>query len=147
MIIYKEGSVLSVTKGIIVHGCNTEGVMGAGVALQVKVKYPEAFKVYKSYISNFKKGEKDPIGTVNYHHQTPNLLIANAITQNLGEQASLKAIEECFTEIISYAKRAQREIHTVKIGCGFGKLEWNKVATMLEKFNYPIYVWELDYEK
>ena len=36
MIQYKKGDLLSVTKGIIAHGCNAQGVMGSGVALQIK---------------------------------------------------------------------------------------------------------------
>ena len=47
MIEYKNGDLLNVTEGIILHGCNGQGVMGAGVAKAIKMKYPEAFTAYK----------------------------------------------------------------------------------------------------
>ena len=31
---------------IIVHGCNAQGVMGAGVAKAIRTKYPEAYSNY-----------------------------------------------------------------------------------------------------
>jgi len=36
---------------VIAHGCNTEGVMGAGIALYIyiKTKYPKAYEDYKRH--------------------------------------------------------------------------------------------------
>ena len=42
MIRYEKGDVLTTNDDIIIHGCNSAGVMGAGVALAIKRKYPKA---------------------------------------------------------------------------------------------------------
>ncbi len=34
-----NGNLLEVKKGIIAHQCNCKGVMGAGIALQIKKKW------------------------------------------------------------------------------------------------------------
>lgn len=36
-ILFKTGNILDVREGIIVHGCNLKGVMGSGLALQIKI--------------------------------------------------------------------------------------------------------------
>lgn len=33
----------------VVHGCNAQGVMGSGLAKQVKFKFPPAYKAYKEH--------------------------------------------------------------------------------------------------
>lgn len=40
MIEYRKGNLLDITSGVIVHGCNMRGVMGSGVALAIRNKYP-----------------------------------------------------------------------------------------------------------
>lgn len=42
----KQGDLLAVNTGCIIHGCNAQGVMGAGVALAFKNKYPAAYTRY-----------------------------------------------------------------------------------------------------
>ena len=39
----KHGDILSVANGIIVHQVNAQGVMGSGLAKQIREKYPMAF--------------------------------------------------------------------------------------------------------
>jgi len=43
-----KGDLLTVKKGYICHQVNVEGVMGAGIALQIKRKWPEVYEQYKS---------------------------------------------------------------------------------------------------
>jgi len=45
-VIYRTGNLLSADEPIIVHGCNTHGVMGSGVAKAIRAAYPEAYKDY-----------------------------------------------------------------------------------------------------
>lgn len=39
---------------IICHQTNCKGVMGAGIAFQIKRTYPEVFKSTKSFVMNMK---------------------------------------------------------------------------------------------
>jgi len=53
---YKRGDLFKAAKpgAVLVHACNASGVWGAGIALQFKKKYPDAFNQYKSWC------DKDP---------------------------------------------------------------------------------------
>ena len=41
--------ILSVTKGIITHQFNCQGVMGCGIELQIRQKWPEVYQRYKAF--------------------------------------------------------------------------------------------------
>ena len=43
-----DGDILDVTKGVICHQVNTRGIAGAGLALQIRKKYPEWYKWYQA---------------------------------------------------------------------------------------------------
>lgn len=47
MIEYIKGNILNVTEGIIVQQVNCMGVMGAGLAKQIKDKWPNIYNDYK----------------------------------------------------------------------------------------------------
>ena len=43
-LIYKNGNLLDAPEHYLVHSCNCRGVWGAGVAAQLRVAFPEAYK-------------------------------------------------------------------------------------------------------
>ena len=61
MIEYIEGDLLKTNVEVIIHQTNCKGVMGAGIALQIKNKYPEVFKDYVDFCKSVKKS-KDLLG-------------------------------------------------------------------------------------
>lgn len=71
------GDLLSVTSGMIVHGCNEKGKMSKGVALSIRKKYES---VYYYYLM-LKATEGLCIGNVQYVRVDHNLTIVNAIIQ------------------------------------------------------------------
>ena len=46
MIETRKGNLLEQTKGVIIHGCNCQGVMSSGIALQIRNKWPGVFETY-----------------------------------------------------------------------------------------------------
>lgn len=50
-----EGDITDVSEGLIVHSCNNTGVMGAGVALAIKKKWPIVYDHYKSNLDTHGK--------------------------------------------------------------------------------------------
>ena len=44
-----DGNIFDCTENIIVHQTNCQGVMGSGIAKQVKERYPEVFNAYYHY--------------------------------------------------------------------------------------------------
>lgn len=49
MIITVEGDLLKSNCEVIAHQCNSQGVMGSGIALSIKQKFPEAYEADKNF--------------------------------------------------------------------------------------------------
>jgi O-acetyl-ADP-ribose deacetylase (regulator of RNase III) len=107
MIKVTVGNVLDEKSGLIVHGCNDQGVMGAGIAAQIKSRFPDAYEVYhETYLAGELK-----LGTVSGAGIDPDgdgdcqLMIINAVTQTLDSQkcpVSYDAVVSCFEEVASF---------------------------------------------
>lgn len=127
--------LLSVTRGLIVHGCNAQGVMGSGVALAVKNKYPLAFRIYVNLIQH---SDRYPMGDVAYAKINDELYICNAITQeNYGRVShtryvSYDAVDESLDNVMTMAKAVRLPVYMPKIGAGLGNGSWDVIAQIIE---------------
>ena len=132
MIYYMNGDLLDVTSGIIVHGCNAQGVMGSGVAKAIKQKYPGAFRTYQDVHQNTPGGLK--LGEVVWYVRD-DIKIANAITQEFygteKRHVNYAAVVKCFTEVIGYANTMKLDIYFPKIGAGLGGGDWSIIEQLI----------------
>lgn len=147
MINKKLGNLLSVTEGYIIHGCNAQGVMGAGLASQIKNKYYPAYLTYKDAYDNFISSiGKMPIGTNSYFHAPDysNVVVVNAVTQefygndSFETYTSYAAMKECFRKLNLFIINGMLEgvpmkVNFPMIGCGLGGGIWNIVAGIINK--------------
>lgn len=135
-IVTKIGNLMDVTEGHIVHGCNAQGVMGSGVALAVKNRYPGAYNDYREIYEN----EGLNLGEAYPYLLTDKLVIWNAITQdNFGQptrNCSYDAIQTCFDNInfaiINNPTLGVQHIHIPFIGAGLGGGSWNIIKAIIE---------------
>lgn len=131
------GDLLSVKRGILVHGCNAQGVMGSGVAKAVRAAYPEAFMAYRKA---YEQGRLK-LGTVIWAkiQQAEPLAIANAITQEFygrdpaRRYVDYEAVRQAFTRIGVIAREHQLPVHYPKIGAGLGNGDWTVISQILEE--------------
>lgn len=122
-------------RGIIVHGCNAQGVMGSGIAVQVKQRWLDCFKKYSDFIAN----TPSPLGQVCFYSvpDREKLMVANAITQdNFGrtgsKYVSYKAVYNCFKEVANIAEREDLPVHYPLIGAGLGGGDWAIISDIIE---------------
>mgnify|MGYP005867416451 CR=1 FL=1 len=135
---YINQDITEEDSGVIVHGVNCQGVMGSGVALAIRKKWPEVYEDYKSLCDRIEP-KTQLLGLNNLVPIDSDLLIVNAFTQlNYGKDgkkyASLNAIEDCMNKLSTTLNR--ESIGTVKmpmIGCGLGGLDWNDVLRAIKK--------------
>lgn len=133
MIIYKTGDLLGVVEGVIIHGCNAQGVMGSGVALAIKNKYPDAYRAYKDFES--KHGLK--LGSISIRKVDTNLRIANAITQEFYgndpvlQYVSYGALHLAFEKLHKHFP-LEVPFHFPKIGAGRGNGDWLVISQLIE---------------
>jgi O-acetyl-ADP-ribose deacetylase (regulator of RNase III) len=137
-----EGDLLlGVKAGIIVHGCNSLGVMGAGFAESVKAMYPAVFEKYRAHYlkHGLKLGEVVWARAIETEDKHPVLVFANAITQDRlarrGDKkvVSYDAIREAFVTIRKAAEKTGFPVHFPLIGCGLAGGVWQEVAPIIEE--------------
>lgn len=57
MVTFIKGDILEQDVDMIAHQVNTIGIMGAGLAAQISVKYPEAVMSYKQFCTMNKNND------------------------------------------------------------------------------------------
>jgi O-acetyl-ADP-ribose deacetylase (regulator of RNase III) len=132
----RHGDMLLLKRGILVHGCNAKGAMGAGIALAIKQRFPRAFQVYSETYD--RAGLQ--LGTITHAEVEPELIIVNAITQDDWRRpdksavlADYGAIETAFGHVRSLALQHRLPVHFPLIGCGLAGGLWEEVAPRIER--------------
>jgi O-acetyl-ADP-ribose deacetylase (regulator of RNase III) len=129
-----QGDLFDTDAPVIVHGCNCQGVMGAGVAKIVKDKWPHVYKKYVELVS--KKSAMGLLGTYQVV-PTDKQFIVNAFTQlkpGSGKQVSYDAIDQITKDL--NGKFYQAGIHRVAmpmIGAGLAGGNWNIIRTIIQE--------------
>ncbi|MDE1830601.1 MAG: macro domain-containing protein [Thaumarchaeota archaeon] len=126
---YVKQDISTVTTGVIAHGCNYVGVMGAGVAAVLRSKFPACFIEYAKWLQNF-PDRKDALGACQVVKVGEDLYVANCITQGLqsydGQLATPEAIHESIESAYAAAKIHNLPLYLPKIGAGLGGLDWEQ---------------------
>lgn len=117
--------------GVIAHGCNTHGVMGAGIARVIADKWPS--EVYRPYMEAVSYKEFVP-GSAQFCHvvgQQPKAsehttAVVNVATQDHpGPYASYWWITLGFSNMFELLHaRGIHEVAIPRIGCHIGGLKW-----------------------
>jgi O-acetyl-ADP-ribose deacetylase (regulator of RNase III) len=147
-------SLLGEKKGILVHGVNCRGVMGSGIAFQIRNMYPKVYDDYIRHITNtlqIEANQKPPFFTLGKNYQkllgdvlitklSKDLYFVSGFTQlNFGKDpnktyASLDAIYTVFTRLNEFINEEQLSlpIKIPKIGSGHGNLPWEIVQPIVQ---------------
>jgi O-acetyl-ADP-ribose deacetylase (regulator of RNase III) len=135
-----NGDALAIERGIIVHGCNCIGVMGAGIAGQVKKKFPEVFKQYQQrhIQSGLTLGTIIPVAVSTSFDKW----IVNAMTQQSTggvKPVSYDAIHDCFVKVVELQRKIKEghghdlPICFPMIGAGLGGGSWAVISTIINE--------------
>lgn len=125
MIEFIKGDITKETSGLIIHGCNARGVMGSGVALAIKNKWPEAYEAYK----HAPQGEQ-AMGKLQIVSISDGLYIGNGWTQltfgsDGARYASVDAIRKVLVEAFRFCSDYNLVLKMPKIGGLRGGLNWD----------------------
>ena len=128
---YINGNLLDATSGIIVHGCNAQGVMGSGVAKAVKDKYPEA---YQKYYAEYLHGLLIP-GWISIYNPSRYLTIVSGITQEYyGRDKNVVYVDyDSLAEVFRKVKSIWPgvPVHIPKIGAGLANGDWEIISRII----------------
>ncbi len=128
MLVYKRGDLLDATEDIICHQCNTEGIFGGGLALQIKTIYPECEEVVRDYVESIVAG--NVIGTY-YMYETDRYQIANCFSQNTDFSTNYEALKLIFGQLLDYCVENNYSIAIPYMyGCGIADGDWLEVRDL-----------------
>lgn len=132
MITYTQGNLLEAPVEAVVNTVNTVGVMGKGIALMFKDRFPEAFLEYKAACKNEEVKVGQMFLSYNPELTGPNYIIHFPTKQhwrNPTKQEWVKSGLVALKELI-----IQQQIKSIAIpplGCGNGGLKWEQVKPMI----------------
>lgn len=136
MIKYVEGDFFDYDTDIRINTVNCVGVMGAGVALAFKNKYPS---MYREYVSVCKNNQIEP-GKPHVWNSgdlfSKSLTIINFPTKiHWRNNSEYEYIEKGLQWLEEYLQDKQdMSISLPALGCGHGGLDWSRVKKLIEKY-------------
>ena len=134
MIEYKNGDILREDVEAIVNTVNCVGIMGRGLALQFKNKFPQNFKEYQLACKN----KEVQLGKM-FVHQTGQLInpkyIINFPTKGHWKQNSkIEDISNGLDDLITIIEKYSiKSIAIPPLGSGLGGLDWKMVKKLIEE--------------
>jgi len=135
MFVYKTGNILRSKAEYIFNAVNTVGVMGKGLALQIKQKYPACVEDYKKACSSGRL--KTGSVLVTYLTKEKINIVQFPTKAHWRDPSKYEYIEEGLKSFVLFLKNHNIQNVTVaipKLGCGNGKLEWKQVLTLIKQY-------------
>lgn len=125
--------ITTIKQGIILHQVNCKGVMGCGVALAIRNKWP---KVYERYREHYHKAE---LGMIQIVHIEYNLFIINLFAQDRygrnKRYTDYDAVESCLKKVSTWQFKNHPNLPVYipyKMGCSNAGGNWDIVYAMIQ---------------
>jgi hypothetical protein len=126
-----EQDILTIEKGLIVHQVNCQKVMGAGLAKQIALKYPQ---VKHDYLAK----QEWLLGDVQFVKVAPELVVCNLAGQfEYGKQPKVytnyNALRIGFSSVRKFALENKVDVFLpYQIGCGLANGIWDIVYSLID---------------
>ena len=157
MINYVKGNLLDSDCDYICHQVNCQGVMGSGIAKQIRERWPEVYESYRDAYERFMQqdrgydtsvmlGEIDIAGTGDSAKSVINMFAQNTCGYDGRRYTSYDAFEECLVKIKEFVPYGSTIGFPKNIGCGLGGGRWRVISAMIEEIlgvNYDVYIYHL----
>jgi len=137
--IKKSGDLLKEDVEAYVNTVNCVGVMGKGIALQFKLRYPQNYHLYKMACDrNEVKIGKMFITEINGLFGKK-YIINFPTKKHWKGKSRLEYIEKGLDDLVLQIRKLKiKSIVIPPLGCGFGGLSWNVVRSLIEQKLEPV---------
>ena len=138
-------NILSVETGIICHQVNTLGLMGRGLAKEIKERYPEVYTKYRAICKYFLNSEM-LYGNITFIPVTDKLYVSNLFSQvglikaDRITPTDYGLLKECLIKTVKKRNdicERSNIIHQIylpfKIGCGLAGGSWEEVLKIISE--------------
>lgn len=155
MITKFNGDILKSGAPVILHQVNCLGVMGAGLAKQIRNKHPSVYTRYKDFAVS--RTPDDLMGFSLWTSLSPDgqlPFIVNCFAQrNIGSgsnQTDYDALKQCFSNTLRICKESYNNCIIAipdHIGCGLAGGDWGIVYSIIEdvfsNYSGDVQIWKL----
>jgi O-acetyl-ADP-ribose deacetylase (regulator of RNase III) len=116
----------------LAHGCNCLGVMGKGIAVGFRERFPKMFLEYRKMCLALPRLFNPGDCFLWLEQGKP--AVFNLATQEDLSGATYLALERALSEMRRMADEAGiKSVAVPRVGAGYGRLDWNKVKEILER--------------
>lgn len=154
---FHKGDLIEDAKvDIVCHQTNCQGVMGAGIAKQIRNTWPRVFGQYKLYCMKARAEGNSPLGSCQlvYADEEKSRIVANLFGQEYYGRGKLQtdyeALRKALHALATNGFVVQNKFSIgfpYLIGCALGGGDWDIVLPIIEEEfkDYPgkIEIWEL----
>lgn len=154
MVKYVKGDLLNSNCTYICHQVNCRGVMGSGIAKQIRERWPVVYESYRDVIENNRVLGGDLLGEVDFVlvGESNYRYVVNMFCQyNFGPDGKRYTSYDAFvTALETIAERVPLggTIGFPKnIGCGLGGGNWKVISALIEEIlgqTHRVYIYELE---
>lgn len=155
MIYYVKGNLLDSNCDYICHQVNCQGVMGSGIARQIRERWPRVFVSYRAYCDRNKLRNESPLGSiwgVEISLNDDSRWVVNMFSQdNFGYDGSrftsYDAFARCLEAMRDQLPKNARIGFPKNIGCGLGGGNWKVISALIEEIlgeDFEVYIYEYD---
>ena len=135
MIEYINGDIFESPAQVIVNTVNTVGVMGKGIALAFKQRYPDMFAAYREMCEK----NQLSIGKLMLWNSPDHMILLFPTKENWRNPSRVEYIERGLQKFVdTYADKNITSIAFPKLGCGNGELDWDEVQPVMERYLRPL---------
>ncbi|TMC20113.1 MAG: macro domain-containing protein [Chloroflexi bacterium] len=128
---YVKGDIFESKAQVIVNTVNCKGVMGKGLALAFKHRYPEMFLVYQEEC----KIGKIRIGRPSLYKQSTPWILNFPTKDNWKANSKIEYLEKGLQYFVAnYKMVGIKSIAFPKLGAQNGKLSWDDVGPLMAKY-------------
>lgn len=145
---YLKGNIFDSDTHVIVNTVNCKGVMGKGLALTFKQKYPDMFPVYQQEC----KTGKLRIGRPSLYKASTPWILNFPTKDHWRPPSKIEYLEKGLEYFIkNYKKAGIQSIAFPKLGAQNGKLSWDEVGPLMAKYlsqiDIPVYIYIAEGDK
>ncbi len=146
MLVRKRGNIFTSKAKVLVNTINCEGVMGAGIAYEFRLRYPDMYERYRFLCEE----KMIDIGLL-WLYKTKDRAILNFPTKRSWKQPSkIEYIEKGLEKFVkSYKNRKIKSIAFPLLGADRGGMDKEEVLEVMERYlgkceDIDVEIWEFD---
>ena len=133
MITFRQGNLLEAEVEAVVNTVNTVGVMGKGIALMFKERYPENFRAYETACKTREIQVGRMFVTATGELDGPRWVINFPTKKHWRHPSRIEWIEDGLKDLVRVVReKSIGSIALPPLGCGNGGLDWQEVRPLIE---------------